>query len=222
MFHATELFNGGGPVFKRLKRDEYGPEEWSKERRWNLGDQLALIPKKFGLHIVLGWVDRREFPQTFELPADMPLHDKTVAAHVFAFMNCAMGVEHWLRGHHNEICLLVIEDNDNARKMIRDTQRHYQDRKIAPTLDEKAKLHFPFRRIKQDPLFEEKRPLSVLQVADFIAYVWKRKLMDDERYERFVWPWWPRVVVRDPSTLSKRPGRMNRRTHPPQLAGQSR
>lgn len=33
VFHATELFNGGGKVFRRQKSDVIGPVEWPLERR---------------------------------------------------------------------------------------------------------------------------------------------------------------------------------------------
>jgi hypothetical protein len=33
IFHATELFNGGGKVFKRERNDVVGPREWPLDRR---------------------------------------------------------------------------------------------------------------------------------------------------------------------------------------------
>ena len=81
----------------------------------------------------------------------------------------------------DEVCLMVVEDNDQARAVIRDTQSYYQNRDIAETLNEKSRKHFPFRKIKEDPLFQTKRKSSPLQVADFCAYVFKRHLMGDDQ-----------------------------------------
>src|SRR5215204_1657970 len=43
VFHATELFNGGGKVFKRPLPNEQNPQ-WPIERRLKIADDLADIP----------------------------------------------------------------------------------------------------------------------------------------------------------------------------------
>jgi hypothetical protein len=77
---------------------------------------------------------------------------------------------------------------------ITETQRFHQDRRKDWPLDPQIRKHFPFRKIKHDPLFEPKRKSSVLQIADFCAYVLKRFLMQDRRYDRYVEKIWPQVV----------------------------
>jgi hypothetical protein len=42
VFHATELFNGGGKVVKR------NDPEWPLDRRLEIADSLAAVAKKFG------------------------------------------------------------------------------------------------------------------------------------------------------------------------------
>src|ERR1700758_5248056 len=78
----------------------------------------------------------------------------------------------------------------NARRFIRQFQNHYQQQDALQTLAEEARRFFPFRRIKHDPLFEPKKRSSILQLADFWAYVAKRIAMnsDDRRYRRFYDP----------------------------------
>jgi hypothetical protein len=49
VFHATELFNGGGRVFKRERSDLIGPPQWPLERRLRIADEIMAIPKKLGL-----------------------------------------------------------------------------------------------------------------------------------------------------------------------------
>jgi hypothetical protein len=157
---AKHLFNGGDKVFDRRK--------WPLESRLKIADEIMGMPRKFSLPIALGFVERASFPRTFELPEGMPEKEKTIAAHVSAFMTCAMVVEHWMRERtKNENCLLIVENNDQAKKMMADVQRHHQNRWLA--VDEKESRHFPLRKIREDPLFQPKRPTSALILADFIT-----------------------------------------------------
>ena len=204
VFHAKELFNGGGKVFKRLKRDEHGPPEFPLERRLQIADDLAAVPKKFNLPIAIGFVERAKFPRTFELPDDWTEAQITVAAHVSTYMSAAMVAEHWMRQNaSNENCLMVVEDNDQARKSIRDLQAHHQDKRIELTLNEKERQHFPLRKIQEDPLFQPKRQSNPLVLADFCAYVFKRVLMRDSKYERFFDPFRPKLISFDDSYFER-------------------
>jgi hypothetical protein len=94
VFHATELFNGGGKVFRRENPD------FPLSKRLQIADDLAAIPRRFNVTIAVGFVDRHEFPRT-SMPefASMSAHEQTVAAHGVAFVNCAMQIEHWMREH---------------------------------------------------------------------------------------------------------------------------
>ena len=66
---------------------------------------------------------------------------------------------------------------------------------IMDTHPTEARRYYPFRRIKQDPLFEPKKKSSLLQLADFWAYVAKRNAMNpgDPRYSRFLDPMIPQI-----------------------------
>jgi len=105
----------------------------------------------------------------------------------------------------NEVCVIIAEDNERSRKFIRDTQRFHQDDSYSWTIDPELRKHFPFRKIKQDPLFEPKRKSSPLQIADFCAYAFKRHLMQDHRYDRYVESFWKQVVYFESADFSKRP-----------------
>ena len=180
VFSAKHLFNGDNKVFKR------NDPNWPLERRLGIADELAAIPSKFKLPIALGWVERASFDENMNIPPEFSASDRLVAQHTLAFMNCGMMVEHWMRRNtKNEICMLVAENNDKSKKFISDVQRFHQDRKFSATLSEEAQKHFPLRKIKEDPLFQPKRQSHPLIVADFCAYVWKRILMGDKRYDRF-------------------------------------
>jgi hypothetical protein len=113
-----------------------------------------------------------------------------------AFMACAMSAEHWMRRNApNEVCMLVAENNDQAKNFIADSQIYHQDKRIIDQLSVWERKHFPLRKIKEDPLFQPKRQSHPLIVADFIAYVWKRVLMKDRRYDRFMRPMIGQVIT---------------------------
>ena len=185
VFHASHLFNGGGKIFTRRNPD------WPLPKRLAIADELAAIPAKFRLPLTMTFVPRADFPSDAEYRAIHTDAEKMLAAHVVAYIACAMQVEQWMRRNTNgEICMMIVEDNDNARRFIRQCQNHYQQQEAVKTLDVEAQQFFPFRRIKHDPLFEPKKRSSILQLADFWAYVAKRIAMDseDRRYRRFYDP----------------------------------
>lgn len=202
VFHAHELFNGtkkgSGKAFERDHPD------WPLQKRLQIADDLAAIPKKFRLPIPFAFSERAKFPATPEAKANYETLDtaKRIAAeHMTTFMACALMVEHWMRTHaSNEVCLMVVEDNDQSRQYIRQAQSFHQKRGVLDFLDEGARKHFPLRKIKEDPLFQKKRKSSVLQLADFCAYVFKKNMMKDDRYARFIDQMWdqvPSVDVKD-------------------------
>jgi len=187
ILHAKELFNGGGRVFTRNE-----PQPYPLSKRLEIADDITAIVTKFRLPIALGFLERGTFPDdpTYEEWRDADAAQRTVISHVVAFMSCTMFVEQWMRKEaSNEVCLLVVEDNQQARTAIRENHLYHQDPNIAKFLTGRMRNHFPFRKIKEEPLFQPKRPSSVLQLADFCAYVGKRMLMEkdapNKKYERF-------------------------------------
>ena len=200
-FHAKEIFHGG----KIIKRND---PEWPAERRFAIADDLAAIPRKFNLPLAFGWIDYSTFPQTFELPPGTSPNEVILAAHVSAYMTSAMLVEHWMRQNApNEVCMMIVEDNDRARKLILDTHRYHQDKTIEKILAPEARVHFPFRKIKEDPVFQPKKSSSPLQIVDFCAYVFRRFLMQDRHNDRFAEPLWQQVISFEAETLVPRPAR---------------
>jgi hypothetical protein len=147
---------------------------------------LAAIPGKFDLPIVFGAVDRGKWPQQFPLPEGIQPKERDALCHACGFYSCAIKIEQWMRRNtRDEVCLLVIEDNHNSRFILREAQRHFQGKH--PGTSNPPGQPFPLGTIKQDPLFEPKQKSSLLQVADFCAYVLKRMFMNptDPRYAPF-------------------------------------
>ncbi len=76
LFHATELFSGGGT---------FGRRNWPKEKRWSILDQLASIPAELKLPIVIGFVDRRHS----HAPKEWKLKRRLAMDHLAAYSLCA-------------------------------------------------------------------------------------------------------------------------------------
>jgi hypothetical protein len=132
-------------------------------------------------------------------------------------------VEHWMRQNApDEVCLLVVENNDQAKRTIRDVQIYHRNKNIAALLDDESRKHFPLRKIKEDPLFQEKQPRSALQLPDFFAYVFKKFLMQDRRYDPFVEMIWPKVIGDLDGRLGGKPARSLPRSQKRQSSGRSR
>ena len=194
VFHATELFNGGGKVFKRTRSDFIGPPQWPLDRRLEIADEIMAIPKKFALEITYGFIERATFKDHFHFP-DTTLGQITIAQQVAAFSTASIFIERWMRKNASgENCVLVVENNDRAKALMRDMHQWHQGNKVADVLNDFGKKLLAFRKIRQDPLFQDKRPSNTLIIADFCAYVWKKILMDDKRYGRFFEPIRKRVI----------------------------
>ena len=180
VFHATELFNGGGKVFVRDPKDTPNPK-WPLEKRLEIAKDIAKIFKANRLPIAFAAIDRATFPLT-ELARSgwdqLTAKQKIINTHVTAHVVATMKVDVWLRQNApNEHAMMIVEDNQQAKKLIHSTQQYYQQRKLETLLSDHERKYFPLRKIVEDPLFQEKRPGSVLQLADFAAYVIKRRLM---------------------------------------------
>jgi hypothetical protein len=160
VFHATEIFSCG-KTLKKQKPDFIGPWEWPLERRLKIADDLAAMIKKFDLPIAMGSIERAKFREDFDLPPEMTTTEEVVAAHVSAFLNSAMIAEQWMRKNaSDENCLLIVEDNKQARETMKNVQNYHQDKKLEHVLDEQSLRYFPLRKIKEDPLFQPKKPTS--------------------------------------------------------------
>jgi hypothetical protein len=210
VFHATEVFNGG-KTLRREKPNFVGPREWPIERRLAIAREIVELIPKYKLPVAIGFTERASFPRSMELPEGMPENEKTIAAHVATFMNCAMVAEQWMRKEtNNENCLLVVENNDAAKTMISEVQRYHQDKKLEKLLDEEEQRYFPLRKIKEDPLFQPKKPSSPLILADFCAYIFKKYLMKNKHYDSFIAQFRTHLVSFDEAWLERRPGRLSR------------
>lgn len=184
VLHTSDIYGGNGKIFDKRRNPE-----WTMERRMAILADLAEIPNRANIQITSSVVERAKFPQTFTLD-DGEKSDLTLEAHVCAFMACAIEVEQWMRTNaKREHCMIIMENNDRAKKLISQTQRYYQDKKLAETLSEEHKKYFPLRQIKEDTAFQAKKPSHPLVLADFVAFVMKRHVMKDQWIAPYYDPW---------------------------------
>ncbi len=201
IFHAKELFNGGGKVFKRNDPD------WPLAKRLKIAAELAAIPKKLGLPLTFGLVERSRFPQTFD-GSSIDAKEKTEGAHWTAFISCAIGVEMWMRkSSPNEVCLLIGEET-HLKQRITGSINIYQDEKklnlILGELTSEETKYYPLIKIVESPLFQSKAQSKALQLADFCAYVMKKRVMGDQRYDPLFFSFSDQIVSVDPKEVRPR------------------
>ena len=199
IFHAKDLFAGEGPEFG--KKAGY----FDLEARLKIADELADIPRKLKLPISVGITNRAKWPQSFNAE-HMSDKERRVGEHLSAFMVCCMGVEVWMRANApQEVTMLIVEDNTDMRRRMKETLNAFRNRNPDEPWIEEHKQFFPFKKVKTSPLFEGKEDSVALQMADFCAYVLKRRAMQDKRADRFFSKLAP-MLGRDSVTLNSRKG----------------
>lgn len=189
VFHATDLFSGG----KFFPRDK-----WEREARWKILDELTEIPRKFHLPLSVGWVERAKFAASFP---HLDAAGQMVNAQTVAFAICAYGIELYMRKGGDigkgEVASIVMENNDQARKQIKEFQRFSRNPKNADLLKSAGFGQMVLTRIIDTVHFAEKGHSSPLQIADVCAFVFKRHLMKAPESERFFAPLRDGFVLRD-------------------------
>ena len=185
VFHATELFSGG-KVFTR--------EQWPREERWEILDELVRIPRSFGLPVVWGTVERAKLAAKFP---DLSPHDLSVKAQTIAFTICAYSIELWMRTSSapGEVAMIVVENNDNVRKHIKELHHFMRDPRNVALLHSLQHGDMVLSTIVDTVHFAEKGHSSPLQIADACAFAIKRRLMQTPENGRFYNPIKPQMVL---------------------------
>jgi hypothetical protein len=188
-----ELFHGT----KNFKR-----EDWPFEKRLQILDDLAAIPKTFDLPICFGITDRKDAPQHLDGPASPSWLEQII--HANSFFKFVVHLEIIMRGSaQDEVAMLIAEDRDRVRKMLKIAHamfrgrapRRYQEEleKIREGLIEKV---MPLQRIVETVHFVQKSESSLLQVADICAFAIKRNIMKASHCERLYEPLDEQIVFR--------------------------
>lgn len=192
-FHAMELFHG---------RKNFDREAWPLEKRLEILDDLAAIPKMFDLPICCGGTDRKQAPGQLKGPVTPILMEQIVHAH--AFFKFVMQIEVVMRATANdEVAMLIAEDRPIMRRMLKMAHailrgrapRRFQEELESIKEGIFAKL-LPLERIVETVHFAEKGESSLLQVADICAFAIKRDVMKASHSERLYAPLREQIVFR--------------------------
>lgn len=177
VFHAKDIHHGT----KRIHRDQY-----SRELRIEMLRELCMIPSRFELPVIAGYVDRREYKKHHP---KLSKAERLVNAQVIAAVSCTAGIEKALRadGSSDEVAILVYENNDMTKRTIRECHNYLKLPNAA--VDAAAsgwalESILPFTRIVDTAHFVEKTEAPILQVADAVAFAISRQVhgRDAERY----------------------------------------
>jgi hypothetical protein len=179
VLHATELFSGG----KTLTRDQ-----WPRERRWAILDELVALPARYQLPVVFACVDRAHYGERSS-GKNPSKQDLMIGGHAAAFFAAASFCERWLRKNApEEIAVIVAENNDQSRGLIQYAHGFARDQKLAEEWGFAVPGHFPLTRIIDTPHFASKTQVSLLQLADACAFSIKKRLVGARDSERFFLP----------------------------------
>jgi len=186
IFHAKDIWHGTG---------KFPKERFSRERRNLILQEIAKIPKKFAVPVIVGGIEKSK-SQFEKRPREL--------SYAIAFGLAAVGVEYFLREYceQSEIATLIAEDVPEMRRHAKEGYDRLQEPEhwnpeTAPLL--------PLTRIVETPHFVEKKDSSILQVADTIAFVScriirgkedVRFIFDEFRENVIVWPRWSAVQAR--------------------------
>jgi hypothetical protein len=183
-FHATELFHGGKNF----------PRSMEMEARWRILDELCSIPGKFDLPVVCGCFDRR----SFEDQAGFSARDQVGFCQMMAAMSATLGVEKYMRqvDDQSEVAVIVYEDNDHAKKVIRGMHNYMRDDFRGEFFGKTEWQYLPLTKIVETAHFAAKTDSSLLQIADACAFAIKRNIQKAFAHERFFTPLAKNLVMR--------------------------
>jgi hypothetical protein len=179
VFHAKDIFHGSGPYFKPRKAD------WPFERRFPILKALAAVPRQFGLPITFGSFEKTSSKAISELPEEMGLeerlrgHFRDTFEHVIAFMWAEIGIERQMRRFpRDEICMIVAEDTDRIKKIVKLGHKTLRDPdEVSKLLRASLISELPLIKIEDTPHFASKADSVPLQIADTCSFLIMRRLL---------------------------------------------
>jgi hypothetical protein len=183
VLHTSDIYGGNGKHFDKARNPEWA----DTEKRWAILDDLAQLPKKLNLTVVIGHLERAKYLEHHPNPPRGI--DLVTGQHATAYLLCLLETDLWFRQNKpQENCLVIVENNQTSKSLIKASHQYFQDQRVAEKLGERDSRYLPLRHIQEDPAFQDKKPSHPLVLADFIAYVCKRVLMRDPKIGRFYEP----------------------------------
>jgi hypothetical protein len=177
IFHAMDIWHGSG---------SFPREKYTRDKRMKLLAELAQIPQDFDLPIVAGYI-KKEDHETYMKARQPYVRPNELAkwSHAEAFLSAIRRVEHWMETHaEEEVAVLIAEDTDRVKELIGAMHAAYTDRSYP--LVEGA---FQSEYIVDAVHFTKKKQSILLQVADHMAFIVKRRLNKC----KYIAPLWKKV-----------------------------
>jgi hypothetical protein len=186
VLRTAEVYGGTGYF------DERRRPEWTWERRAEILAHLAEVPAALDLQLAWGPVHRKQYPHLRQRHAGSGLTGPELIAGA-AYMVCLMEVDLWLRENApHENCLFIVEDHRETRQFLKGMlQEHARpaDAAAGSSAVTDRRIGLPLHHVQEAPTFQERQVAHPLILADFVAYLVKRRLMGDTRSVPFSEPW---------------------------------
>jgi Protein of unknown function (DUF3800) len=168
IFHATDIWSGGGKLFKDRAR-------WPLDKRIRILRDLARIPRKLDIPIVYSSIDKN----VLRLAKDeagtwtsLSGRKFDVHSHAVSFGVCTALIERVMRQKWpDEVAQLVVEDNSDARLIIKLVHQILRNPRIATAVTNAIVEVLPLTKIRGSPHFATKAESHCLQLADTCAFV---------------------------------------------------
>ena len=193
--HAVDIFHGSGEFPRAL---------WPESVRHELLDNLARIPAQFHVPVVWAAVDRA---QRASLSPKESTRQHLIDAYTEAALICFMQTEWYMRTKvgEGELASIIIEQNNELQKRIKAIYRAVNNydimNQIIPENKDISPHLLPITRVIDEPSFQEKTVASILQLADFCAFAFKRAEGKHHNYQRLLKPLAPAVLKRNPRRI---------------------
>jgi hypothetical protein len=169
IFHAVDMWQGS-----RLFSGKRFRDKWPRRM---LLLEICGLTKQFDLPVIYGQVDRAEL--NAKRP-DLSPKDALVASLALCASQCTALVERYMReSAPAEVAMIVYENNDTTRTLIREVHNYHQDpdpSDLQAAESSTAANYLPARCVVDTAHFARKSDSSLLQLADAVAYAINRKL----------------------------------------------
>jgi hypothetical protein len=155
VFHAKDLFHGS----KAFQRDQ-----WPREKRWKILDELVAIPDQLDFAVVYGSVTRAALAEKYP---NMNAGSLTVNAQIVAFSVCSYAIELYMRHGSgvaaDEVASIIMENNEQTRRPIKGMQQFNRNPKNAEVLTSLGFGQLVLSRVVDTVHFAEKGESSPLK-----------------------------------------------------------
>lgn len=165
VFHAKDIFSGSR-FFDKAK--------YPLKKRQEMLHDLCEIPALCGATIFVGIVDLLKYH------ASRPDRTKGKAiseAHRISYAICVCMIDFYMKSYEDkdELVTLVVENNNDARRHIKQMQKHLNSQELATSLGDHEMTRFlPVTKIVDVPHFVDKEDSPIMQIADVCAFVMMR------------------------------------------------